>query len=199
MNISTSRLDLIPFTGDFMRASLAHDLATAEQLLGAKLPTGWPDCPRLLELRLGQLDADPKVLPWLLRAMVLRESNIMVGHIGFHEAPGSEHLREISAGAAEFGYTVYPPFRRRGFAREASLALMDWARNLHDVSRFILSIEPANVPSQGLAKQLGFVRIGSQIDEIDGEEDILELRTAAASGEPTNAELPTLPSAAKTR
>ena len=83
-------------------------------------------------------------------------------------------MTAISPGAAEFGYTVFPPYRRRGYAREASIALMDWARQTHGVTRFIVSIRPDNVASQALAASLGFVRIGSHLDEVDGLEDILE-------------------------
>ncbi len=174
MTINTERLDLIPFSAAFMRASLAHDRAESERLLGVPLPADWPDCPGLLSLRLRQLEEDPALEPWLVRAMVRRSDRVMIGHIGFHEAPGPEHYREISPGAAEFGFEVYEPYHRRGYAREASLALMAWAHREHGVERFVLTIRPDNLPSQSLAASLGFVRIGSHIDEVDGLEDILE-------------------------
>jgi ribosomal-protein-alanine N-acetyltransferase len=177
--IQTSRLDLIPFTADFMRASLAGDLPTAEILLGIPLSITWPEFPDTLARRLKQLEADPSLEQWLLRAIVLRDEHIMVGHIGFHEAPGPEHYRDIAPGAAEFGYTIYEPYRRRGYAREAALALMDWAHREHGVPRFVLTISPENAPSQALAIKLGFVRIGSHIDEVDGLEDILVLHVVA--------------------
>lgn len=41
--IQTSRLELVPFGAEFLRASLAGDSVEAERLLGAKLPAGWPD------------------------------------------------------------------------------------------------------------------------------------------------------------
>lgn len=171
--IHSARLDLIPFTADFMRASLACDLSTAEKILGVPLPSTWPEFPDKLARRLRQLEADPSLEPWLIRAIVLRDEHIIVGHIGFHEAPGPEHYREIAPGAAEFGYNIYEPYRRRGYAREAALALMDWAHREHGVPRFVLTISPDNLPSQALAATLGFVRIGSHIDEVDGLEDIL--------------------------
>jgi GNAT superfamily N-acetyltransferase len=158
--------------------------------------------------------------------MGLRKTGVMVGHIGFHTAPGADYLRPFCAGpsvgtsrcdvpareaaggtgaplnaaqtaqravptrfnsarrdsnwedpgAVEFGFTVFPSFRRQGYAREASLAMMRWARQTHGVIRFILSIRPDNTASQALAAQLGFVRIGSHIDEVDGLEDVLEYR-----------------------
>jgi ribosomal-protein-alanine N-acetyltransferase len=132
-------------------------------------------------MRLAQIEADPAVQPWLLRAMVRRSDCTMVGRIGFHEAPGPAHFEEISPGAAEFGFEVFEPFRRQGFAREASLALMQWATETYSVTRFVLTIRPDNLPSQLLAAQLGFKRIGEHIDEIDGLEDILELRDSEDS------------------
>ena len=151
-------------------------MSEAQRLLGAKLPEGWPDCAPLLQSRLKQMEADTAYEPWSLRAMVLRANRVMVGHIGFHTKPGAGYLRPYSPAAVEFGFEVFPPFRRLGLAREASLALMHWATTVHGQRMFIVSIRPDNVSSQALAAQLGFVRIGSHIDEVDGVEDILELR-----------------------
>ncbi len=176
MTIHSERLDLILLPPECMRAILARDTIEAERLLGAKVPADWSAAERLLTLRLAQIEADPSVQPWLLRAMVRRSDRVMVGRIGFHEAPGPPHYHEISPGAAEFGFEVFEPFRRQGFAREASLALMQWAVETHGVTRFVLTIRPDNLPSQALAAQLGFTRIGEHIDEIDGLEEILELR-----------------------
>ncbi|MCI0361650.1 MAG: GNAT family N-acetyltransferase [Planctomycetaceae bacterium] len=174
--IQTPRLDLVSLSPDFIRASLAGDLPQAERLLGATLPADWPDSAHLLQLRLKQMEEDSAYEAWSLRAMVLRAERVMVGHIGFHTKPAAEYLQPYSPNAVEFGYTVFPPFRRRGYAREASLAVMDWAARVHGQRTFVVSISPDNVASQALAAQLGFIRIGSHIDEVDGLEEILELK-----------------------
>lgn len=171
--IHSDRLDLVSLAPAFLRAALGHDLAAAERLLGATLPDGLLDATDVLDLRLKQLETDPTLQPWLLRAILLRERRVMVGHIGFHTAPGAEYLRPYAPGGVEFGFTVYPPFLRQGYAREASNALMRWAHHVHGVTRFVLTISPDNAASQALAAGLGFVRIGSHIDEVDGFEDIL--------------------------
>ena len=171
--IHSERLDLVPLTPAFLRAMLEHDLAGAGEILQARLPDGLLDSTDVIALRLRQLEADPTFQPWSLRAMVLRERHVMIGHIGFHTAPGDEYLRPYAPGGVEFGFTVYPPFLRQGYAREASIALMHWAHQVHDVRRFVLSIRPDNVASQALAAGLGFVRIGSHLDDVDGLEDIL--------------------------
>ncbi len=111
----------------------------------------------------------------MLRAMRLRETGHMVGHIGFHTQPGAEYLRELVPDGVEFGYTVFPRFRRQHYAHEASVALMAWARETYGVTSFVASVSPANAPSLGLVHKLGFHKIGSQIDEEDGPEDIFAL------------------------
>jgi ribosomal-protein-alanine N-acetyltransferase len=174
-SISSERLDLIPMTPAFLRASLQHNLREAEQQLQLSLPTEWPGgTADVLSLRLKQLEDEPCLQPWLLRAMALRGTHVMVGHIGFHTAPGADYLLPFSPEAVEFGFSVFPSFRRRGYAREASLALMHWARHTQGVTKFVLTIRPDNTASQALAAQLGFVRIGSHVDEVDGLEDVLE-------------------------
>jgi RimJ/RimL family protein N-acetyltransferase len=55
------------------------------------------------------------------------------------------------------------------------------------VTKFVLSIRPDNAASQALAAELGFVRVGSHPDEVDGLEDVLEYRASdneTASWEP---------------
>ena len=172
--IPTARLDLVPFTPGFLRASLEGDLAGAERILRATLPAGWPDYPDIHRRRLAQLEADPPLLRWLIRGMVLRSERRLIGHIGFHTAPGAKYLNILSPEGVEFGFDVFARWRRQGFAFEAAAALMHWARARHGVKRFIVSISPANAPSLGLAEKFGFRRIGAHVDEVDGPEDIFE-------------------------
>lgn len=174
--IQSARLFLIPMTPAFLTASLAGEHRQAAELIGLTIPSDWWGKTNLMQRRLAELSDDPSLQPWLLRAIALRDEHRMIGHIGFHTRPGAEYLREISPGGVEFGYTVYPAFRRQGYAYEASNALMAWAHSEHHVSRFVVSISPTNIPSLGVAGKLGFVRIGSHMDIEDGPEDIFELR-----------------------
>jgi RimJ/RimL family protein N-acetyltransferase len=174
--IASKRLDLIPLTPAFYRACLQREDARAESLLGLTIPPEWYDEQWVMRLRLEQLHDDPSLQPWLMRAISLRERGVMIGHVGFHSAPGPQYLNGLAPGGVEFGYTVFAAFRRHGYAREACAALMDWAHAVHSVDRFVVSIRPDNVASLALAARFGFRQIGSQVDEIDGVEDIYELR-----------------------
>ncbi|GAC1561323.1 MAG: hypothetical protein NVS2B7_35620 [Herpetosiphon sp.] len=174
--IQSARLDLVLLTADFLRSSLEQDHAAAEAVLGAHIPTAWFQQRDFIAMRLAQVEADPAYRPWMPRAMVLREKGQMVGHLGFHTGPGPAYLDELAPGGIEFGYTVFPEFRQQGFATEASVAIMEWARQRYDVQRFVLSISPGNVPSRRIAQRLGFTQIGTQIDPEDGPEDVFEHR-----------------------
>lgn len=173
--IQSERLDLISMTPEFMHLSLEGNADRAGSLLQILVPSGWPgEYEPNIKLRLRQLQADPGLQPWLTRAMRLRETGEMVGAIGFHGRPGVEYPCPVATDAAEFGYSVFPAHQRQGYAREAAIALMRWAVEQQGVTDFVISIRPDNVASQALARGLGFVRRGFHIDEIDGEEDVLE-------------------------
>jgi len=81
-------------------------------------------------------------------------------------------LRPYARDAVEFGYTIFERYRRHGYATEAVIGLMDWARALFNVRRFVASIAPENLPSLRLVAGLGFTKVGEQVDEIDGLEHV---------------------------
>jgi len=173
--IQTPRLELRLMTPLFFAAALSGDQAQAAQLLGVSIPPAWWPVSVHKQNRLEQVRQNPALLPWMERAIVLRASQTMVGSIAFHMATEPEPVRPLGPGGVEFGYTIFPPFRRQGYATEASQALMAWAQQ-QGVTRFVLSISPQNEPSLRIAAHFGFVKIGSQIDEEDGLEEIYERR-----------------------
>lgn len=179
--ITTERLLLVPMTMQFLEVSLAQDRMAATDILGATVPTLWLEEQWLMELRLGQLQADPALQPWLLRAVVHKATNDMIGHIGFHGYPGADYLQAYAPNAAEMGYSILPDYRRQGYAREAAAALIQWAATTQDVQQFVFSIRPDNLPSQRIAAHFGFRKVGQWEDEEDGTEDVyrLDLSTAA--------------------
>ncbi len=173
--IRTSRLDLIPLWPEFLRCSLDGLKEAAEALLGLRVPQEWFASRDMMALRLEQIETDPALQPWLLRAVACREEKSMVGYVGFHTGPEPEYLKEVCPGAIELGYTIFPEFQRRGFAYEAVLGLIDWARGTHGVKDFVVSINPGNEASRRLAARLGFQKVGRHMDKVDGPEDTFRL------------------------
>jgi RimJ/RimL family protein N-acetyltransferase len=170
--IHSPRLDLIALSPDFLSASIRGDLASASQLIDLVIPSEWLEATWLMEMRLAKLREDPALEPWLLRAVGLRETKIMVGFIGFHTLPGADYLNSYAPNSVEFGYTIFPDYRGKGYASEAAQALMDWATQEHNVKRFVVSISPANRPSLRIAQKFGFRKVGFFTDPEDGIEDV---------------------------
>ena len=173
--IQSNRLNLVLLDSKALQFSLAEDSESLQNYLGVDVPTDWFAAKELMELRYQQIIRTPDYLPWSLRAIILRDKGMMIGHIGFHTQPGASYLHPFAPNGVEFGFSVFPDFRRNGYAREASLVLMAWAHQQQAVSEFILTISPDNISSLKLAQGLGFKKIGSHVDEVDGVEDIYRL------------------------
>jgi RimJ/RimL family protein N-acetyltransferase len=167
--IRSERLYLVLLSPSVLEALSSGNGAAAAALIGASLPPDWPDghLSAVSLRRLRQIAAKPQEAPWLLRAMVRVEDQHIVGYINFHGPPDE-------VGQVELGYTVAESERRRGYASEAILAMMAWAKSRHALSRFRLSISPTNTASLALADKLGFQRTGEQTDDEDGLEYVFE-------------------------
>ena len=174
-SIQSPRLELIALSADFLDASLRDDLEAASRLIDLSIPRDWLEAKWLMELRLAKIRANPALEPWLFRAVGLRETRTMIGFIGFHTLPGAEYLNSYAPQSVEFGYTIFPDYRKNGYASEAVQALMDWATREHGVTRFVVSISPTNEPSLRLARKFGFRKVGSFMDPEDGVEDVFLL------------------------
>ena len=174
--LRSHRLELVSMGPALLEALLAGDRARAARIGGFQIPDDLTLNTRTLQRRLRQIQANPAVQPWLLRAIVIKETGTMCGRIGFHSEPGPEDLRDVAPDGVELGYAIGERFRRQGFAKEAALALMRWAFETHNQRSFVLSIAPDNVASLAMARSLGFRQVGSHIDEQDGLELYLTRR-----------------------
>jgi ribosomal-protein-alanine N-acetyltransferase len=149
-----------------LQALIDGDLPRAGAAVGVSLPADFLADTWLWTLRLGQMVGEPDCAPWLIRVVVVEPDGPVVGHAGFHGPPDE-------AGMIEVGYRIVPEHRRRGYARAALAALLDYAR-AHGAATARASISPDNDASLALARSFGFVCVGEQIDEIDGRELVLE-------------------------
>jgi len=175
-SIISKRLELVLLSSALLEALLAGDSKHAARIGGFYIPDDLILSKSLLKMRLEQIHVNPGTHPWLVRAIVIRQSHTMCGHVGFHSKPGSEDLREIAVDGVEMGYSVGEHFRKQGYAKEAAFALMKWAFENHQQRCFILSIAPDNMASLAMTHSMGFREIGSHIDEEDGLELYFERR-----------------------
>ena len=167
--VSSARLDLVPMSLGLMAALLRGDLESAQQMVGYRIPMDWPQTMEsVLRFRIAIARERPESLPLLLQVMVLRaHPEVAVGRLGFHGPVDDKGMLEI-------GYEVFPAYRRHGYAREAVVAMFRWAQGDPAVLRFRASVSPENGPSRRLVAELGFIEVGSQWDEEDGEETLFE-------------------------
>ena len=121
--------------------------------------------------RLPQALKDSSTNKWFVRLIVEKETREVVGSISFHEPPNPE-------GTLEVGLEIVAERRRRGFAREALFAMWTWAIEYPEVITLRYSVGETNVASLALIRSLGFTRVGSQIDDIDGPEEIFEMSSS---------------------
>ena len=161
-------------TPEFIEAVLADRRDEAAALVGAALPAAFPRVGerRFLELRLRQMREDDRFLEWCPYVVVLGEH--MIGHAGYHGPPGKNSTQNPEA--VEFGYTIEPDFRGRGFATEAAARLIREAEG-RGITHFVLSCAPDNDPSLAIIRKFGFVHTGEHVDDEDGLEYVFELES----------------------
>jgi ribosomal-protein-alanine N-acetyltransferase len=162
--IETPRLELYALTPLQVARLVAGDVPGAQELAPSYDLTRetFADDAGVLEMRHTQLRADPSEAPWLLRVAVRRGTRRVIGRIGFHSRPSAD-------GTVEVGYSVAPADRRQGYATEMVQGLLSWGA-ASGATRCLASVRPDNAASLATIAALGFVRIGEQIDEIDGLE-----------------------------
>lgn len=181
--IDGALLRLVLLQPDVLRALGEDDIAKAAMLTGMAFADSWADAQDVITMRLGDIERDPAYLPWSLRAIVRKQDQRVVGHIGFHARPGADYSPHLIPAGVEFGYTTFVPYRRQGIARSASIQLMRWALD-QGASHFIVSVAPDNGASMSLARGLGFRKVGTHVDEKDGPEDVMELRVSGNTPAP---------------
>ena len=124
--------------------------------------------PGPLPFRIPRVEADPDAAPLLLRMGVLRDGEVIIGSVGFHDRPDADGMIEIGLG-------VEAACRGNGYAQEMLHGMWSWITTDPEVRILRYTVAPDNAPSQAIIRKLGFEFRGQQIDEIDGPEDIFEL------------------------
>lgn len=168
--IVSQRLDLVLFWEELEVAISAGDRALAERLAGFKIPDELLANAEFLRWKRRQVDDDSRWAPWSVRAVVLREHKLAVGTANFHGPPGINDTDTVDA--VEVGYEIYEAYRGRGFATEVALAMIQWARQEHNITHFISAVLPDNLPSRRVNQKVGFVETGAIVDD----EIVYELR-----------------------
>jgi RimJ/RimL family protein N-acetyltransferase len=152
LRLQTERLALVPFTSEVIDALPVR--GSAQELVGAAIPDGWPDeeLAGLLSLYAGWVRADASVVgygPWIV---IARGEGVVVGSAGFIGKP--------TDGSIELGFGIHPDFRNQGYASEAARALIEWGLDQRVVERVVAKCDPDNLPSVRVLEKIGMSRVG---------------------------------------
>ena len=158
-NLRTDRLTLVTLTPYLARAAL-EDRAKLGLMLGARVPVTWPgaDFARMLE-RLAEGGERASLWAEQTRLIVHEEDRTLIGETGFHGPPDR-------SGTVEVGYSIVPDYRGRGFAFEATRALIDEALARPEVCRITAACHDDNAASLKVLEKLGMHFVGATGDTL---------------------------------
>lgn len=163
----TKRLVITPVGMD-MRIAMHRSRVALADLLGVRLPEGWPEFPEAFAL-----DVQSSPPPWTGYLFVDRDGRALVGNGGFVSSPDP-------AGTVEIGYEIAPEFRNQGLASEAGAALVDIAREAGAKAVIAHSLPVLN-PSNAVMRKLGMTFAGPLGN---GDQTVWRWRVALAPSEP---------------
>jgi len=160
--LKTPRLELVGCTPELLRAE-GDDRARFAELLNARVPESWP--PELYDddarrWTLQAIEDAPEEDGWWMYYLVAdggggRE---LVGVCGYKGPPADD-------GSVEVGYGVLPEHRRRGYAVEATRALLERAFAFPAVARVAAETYPHLAPSIGVMEKCGLTFAGDGSEE----------------------------------
>lgn len=167
--IHTARLRLSAMREGVLTALLNRDAVTAGRLQGIEIPLEFLETidETYLKNQKERIRQRPTSRAWCVRVMIREEDDTVIGHCGFHGHPDD-------VGRAEIGYLVFENHRGNGYATEAALGLIDWARGQGERAVFA-AVSPDNHSSIRVAEKAGFHRVGVPRDDPDVQEYLFEM------------------------
>lgn len=152
--IDTERLTLIPYSLELLRLTI-HSRKAVADALQLDVPPDWPgpDLEEILHLVEAAFEEVPARQHWMW-IVAHRADRTLIGSAGFKDLPDQQ-------GQVELGYGLIPAYHGRGYATEATRALVAHAFAQPGVIRVFAECEDTNYPSQRVLARLGMLRVGS--------------------------------------
>lgn len=145
---------LVALAPPLARAAL-EDRAELGRTLGVRVPETWPgaDFARMLpRIARGVERGSPGAEP--TRLVVHAADGVLIGETGFHGPPDG-------SGTVEVGYSIVPAYRGRGFAFEATRALIQHTLSRPGIRRITAECLDDNAASLRVLEKLGMKQVGS--------------------------------------
>jgi [ribosomal protein S5]-alanine N-acetyltransferase len=151
--LKTRRLIVSSLTLEMVHAAMS-DRDLLGRLLEADIPDDWPNSEfaSFLPVLAQDLLREPGLGEWMGLVIQQREP-VLVGDIGFKGLPDAE-------GTVEIGYSIVPDYQGRGFATEATQAMVGWAFEHQSVERVTANCLNDNQASIRVLQKVGMKQIG---------------------------------------
>lgn len=141
LELLTERLKLIPCSDESLLT-----YSTNEYELGPHI-----------EMYLKELKEDPSVLGWGVWFIIDKQTNKIVGDMGFKGKPNDE-------GSVEVGYGIMPSEQNKGYATEALRCIVEWAFRSDSVNKIVAECLEDNIPSIKVLEKLKM----TQTEKVNG-------------------------------
>lgn len=164
---SRSGFRLAPLSQRWLAQIAAGDLEAARAESGLPLDRAFADEASTWSTCADLIGADIRNTGWSVNAVM--SDGVSVGHAGFQRAPDLDGMVEILC-------TTFEPHRRRGLAREAVGALIEYARESEEVRVVRALVPPDDVASLGALTPHGFAWRHNVESPGSGVEEVWELR-----------------------
>ncbi|MFL0506220.1 GNAT family N-acetyltransferase [Ureibacillus sp. 179-F W5.1 NHS] len=138
MELHTKNLKILPCTKQFFSS------------VSTNYPLG-----QHIKNYLDELNKDPSLLGWGVWFVIEKETNQIVGDIGFKGKPNLENTVEV-------GYGILPSFQNKGYATEAVRELLNWAFSNSNVTKIIAECIEDNDSSIRVLEKLNMGKVGLQ-------------------------------------
>ncbi len=144
--ISTERLYIRPFKEkDFLQFHTLLDLYS-----------GWQkqknNVRQFFEWHLSNYDKMDIKHGYVCFGIFLKETDLLIGNVGLNK---HDDLHE-----PEMGYGILEDYRGKGYAKEASKAVLTWAKSYFDITSLVGTAEVSNRASQKVLEYCGFELMG---------------------------------------
>jgi ribosomal-protein-alanine N-acetyltransferase len=114
MELQTKRLKIIPCTDESLSMYVAKEFKIGGHI----------------KKYLKKLNEDPSLLGWGVWLVIQKDTNTIIGDIGFKGKPDSKNVVEV-------GYGIVPAAQNMGFATEAVNEILKWAFSTGKVMKIV--------------------------------------------------------------
>ncbi len=150
--LETVRLTVFPFGLDLLYAALEGP-AIVEEMVHMNVPADWPgpDIVAALPSFIQQREQAPDQADWSVHLVARKADRTLIGFTGPNNGPPD------GAGTVEIGYDILPAYQGRGYAVEATGAIVFWLWTQPSVRRIVADCAVDNAASIGVLERLAFI------------------------------------------